>query len=140
MYKSNMAGAWEDNSDFSFNTAVRGFHIYHWVWLPHFGHRVEREHDRWRLFCNRQHGDMGADDNKPIVIYNENFFVTSVFSIFSYLLFTPEQSISLILNDRINNHFLTIWIIRMSAVACMGILSVVNLYIWPWWVCVCWIL
>ena len=40
-----MAGAQEDNSEFSFNTAVRGFHVYHRVWLPHLGQclRAQRE-------------------------------------------------------------------------------------------------
>ena len=46
MCKSNTAGAQEDNSEFGFNKAVRGFHVDHRVWLPHFGQRLraEREH------------------------------------------------------------------------------------------------
>ena len=32
--------------EFSFTAAVRGFHVYHRVWLPHLGQRLstEREH------------------------------------------------------------------------------------------------
>ena len=49
MCESNMAGARSidqgDNSEFGFNTAVRGFHVDHRVWLPHFEQplRAERE-------------------------------------------------------------------------------------------------
>ena len=34
------------DSEFSFTAAVTGFHVYHRVWLPHLGQRLntEREH------------------------------------------------------------------------------------------------
>ena len=49
MYESNMAGARsidQGDSEFSFDKAVRGFHVDCSVWLPHFEQplRVEREH------------------------------------------------------------------------------------------------
>ena len=41
-----MAGAREDDSEFSFTAAVIGFHVYRRVWLPHLGQclSAEREH------------------------------------------------------------------------------------------------
>ena len=76
MCKSDMAGAHEVNSEFSFNIAVRGFDLcYHRVWLSHFGEhlRVEGEHkkaeDFFAIAVSREHRDTGAqaDDDKPIV-------------------------------------------------------------------------
>ena len=70
-----MAGAQEDDSEFSFTAAVRGFHIYHRVWLPHLGQHLsaEREHenaeDRF-VITVREHSDTRADedvDDRPIV-------------------------------------------------------------------------
>ena len=61
-----MAGAREDDSEFSFTAAVRGFHVYHRVWLPHLGQclSVEREHgnaeDRFAIAV-REHSDTRAD-------------------------------------------------------------------------------
>ena len=41
-----MAGAQEDDSEFSFTAAVTGFHVYRRVWLPHLGQHLSagREH------------------------------------------------------------------------------------------------
>ena len=74
MYES-MAGAQEDDSEFSFTAAVIGFHVYHRVWLPHLGQRLstEKEHgnaeDRF-VIPVREHTDTRADedvDDRPIV-------------------------------------------------------------------------
>ena len=52
-----MAG---DMSEFSFTAAVRGFHVYRRVWLPHVGQRLsaEREHgnveDRFAIAVREQ--------------------------------------------------------------------------------------
>ena len=64
MCKSNMA---VDKSEFSFNTAVRGFHIDCRVWLPHFSQPlgVEREH-RDQSQSLSEYSDTGANDDKPI--------------------------------------------------------------------------
>ena len=70
-----MAGAREDESEFSFTAAVRGFHVYRRVWLPHLGQRLsaEREHgnaeDRFAIAVT-EHSDTRADedvDDRPIV-------------------------------------------------------------------------
>ena len=39
-----MAGAREEDSEFSFTGAVRGFHVYHRVWLLHLGQCLSAEH------------------------------------------------------------------------------------------------
>ena len=72
MCESSTAGAQSidrgDNSEFSFNIAVRGFHVDRKVWLPHFEQPL-REHgiakDRSR--CSSEHSDTGANDDKVIV-------------------------------------------------------------------------
>ena len=65
----------EDDSEFGFSTAVRGFHVYRRVWFPHPGQhlRAEREHmnaeDRF-VIAVRERSGAGADedaDNRPIV-------------------------------------------------------------------------
>ena len=77
MYTSikSMAGAREDDSEFSLAAAVTGFHVYRRVWLPHLGQRlsVEREHgnaeDRFTIAV-REHSDTRADEdvnNRPTV-------------------------------------------------------------------------
>jgi len=42
-----MAGAREEDSEFSFTAAVKGFHVYHRVWLLHLGQclSAEREYE-----------------------------------------------------------------------------------------------
>ena len=40
---ASMAGDQEGDSEFSFTAAVRGFHVYHRVWLPHLGQRLSTE-------------------------------------------------------------------------------------------------
>ena len=67
-----MAGAREDSVEFSFTAAVRGFHVYCRVWLPHIGQRLsaEREHgkvdDRFAIAI-REHGGTRADEARPLV-------------------------------------------------------------------------
>ena len=68
-----MAAAREDNlSEFSFTAAVRGFHIYRRVWLPHIRQRLsaEREHgnveDRFAIAV-REDGGTRADEVRPLV-------------------------------------------------------------------------
>ena len=63
-----MAGAQEDNSEFSFTAAVRGFHVYRRVWLPHLGQRLsaEREHGNAEdcfTIAVREHSDTRADED-----------------------------------------------------------------------------
>ena len=65
-------GMYVHNSEFSFNTAARGFHVDPRVWLPHFGKhlRAERETlNHWRLIAIfvREHSSIGANNDKPIV-------------------------------------------------------------------------
>ena len=72
-----LAGAREDDSEFSFTAAVTGFHVHRRVWLPHLGQclNAEREHgnteDRF-VITVREHSDTRADkdvDERPIVGY-----------------------------------------------------------------------
>ena len=55
-----MAGAREDNSEFSFTAAVTGFHVYRRVWLTHLGQRLGAE---------REHGN--AEDRFAIAVREE---------------------------------------------------------------------
>jgi len=52
-----MAEAGESNAEFSFAAAVRGYHVYRRVWLPHLGQCLKAEREgtwkHWRSFCNR---------------------------------------------------------------------------------------
>ena len=41
MCESNMAEAGENNTEFSFAAAVRAYHVYRRVWLPHLGQRLK---------------------------------------------------------------------------------------------------
>ena len=41
MCESNMAEAGENNAEFSFAAAVRGYHVYRRVWLPRLGQRLK---------------------------------------------------------------------------------------------------
>jgi len=76
MCESNVAEAGENNAEFSFAAAVRGYHVYRRVWLPHVGQRLEagRElgnaEDRFAIavYSLGEHSDhtARADDN-PIV-------------------------------------------------------------------------
>ena len=70
-----MAGPREDDSEFSFTAAVRGFHVYCRVWLPHLGQHLsaESEHgnaeDRFAIAV-REHTDIRADEDvntRPVV-------------------------------------------------------------------------
>ena len=94
-----MAGAREDNvdmSEFSFTAAIRGFHVYRRVWLPHLGQRLsaEREHgnvdDRFAIAV-REHGGTRADEVRPIVVH--------LLREFSKVLY---RQLSLFLHDRSN--------------------------------------
>ena len=72
-----MARAREDDSEFNFAAAVRGFHVYRRVWSPHLGQRLsaEREHGNTEdhfVIAVREHSDTGADedvDDRPITKY-----------------------------------------------------------------------
>ena len=60
-----MAGAQEDDSEFSFTAAVRGFHVYRRVWLPHLGQclSLEREYGNAEdhfVIAVREHSDNTA--------------------------------------------------------------------------------
>ena len=76
MCESNMAEAGENNAEFSFAAAIRGYHVYQRVWLPHLGQRLKagRElgntEDRFAIavYSLGEHSDhtARADDN-PIV-------------------------------------------------------------------------
>ena len=58
----------EDGSEFSFTAAVRGFHVYHRVWLPHVGQclSAEKEHgnaeDHFAIAIT-EHSDTRADED-----------------------------------------------------------------------------
>ena len=60
-----MAGAQEDNSEFSFTAAVTGFHVYCRVWLPHLGQHLSAERDAEDRFAIvvREHSDTRADED-----------------------------------------------------------------------------
>ena len=71
-----MAGAQEDDSEFSFTTAVKGFHVYRRVWLPHLGQRLSVEsecgnaEDRFAITVREHSGTKTVKDdvnNRPIV-------------------------------------------------------------------------
>ena len=76
MCGSNMAEAGESNVEFSFVAAVRGYHAYRRVWLPHLGQRLKtgnelgNAEDRFAIavYSLGEHSDhtARADDN-PIV-------------------------------------------------------------------------
>ena len=59
MCESNMAEAGENNAEFSFAAAVRGYHVYRRVWLPHVGQRLE---------AGRELGN--AEDRFAIAVYS----------------------------------------------------------------------
>ena len=70
-----MAGAREDDLEFSFTATVTGFRVYCRVWLPHLGQRLsaEREYgnaeDHFAITV-REHSYTRADkdvDDRPIV-------------------------------------------------------------------------
>jgi len=71
-----MAEAGENNAEFSFAAAVRGYHVYRRVWLPHVGQHLEarRElgnadnHFAIAVYSHGEHSDhtARADDN-PIM-------------------------------------------------------------------------
>ena len=72
----SMAGAQEDDSEFSFTTAVKGFHVYRRVWLPHLGQRLSVEsecgnaEDRFAITVREHSGTKTVKDdvnNRPIV-------------------------------------------------------------------------
>ena len=91
-----MAGAQEDNSEFSFNTAVRGIHVYRSVATTSWtAFKSRKEHGNAQdHFAIAVRAVTRADDDKPIVGHC-CFFVASTFSIFfSFVLFTFKQAIS----------------------------------------------
>ena len=70
---TSMAGAREDSMlEFNFTAAIRGFHVYSRVWLPHLGQHlsVEREHgnveDRFAITV-REHSGTGTNEDRPLV-------------------------------------------------------------------------
>ena len=72
-----MAGAREDELEFSFTAAVRGFHVYRRVWLPLLGQRLSTEGEHGNAedcfaIAVREHRDTRADedvDDRPIVFF-----------------------------------------------------------------------
>ena len=72
MCESNLAEAGK-NAEFSFAAAVRGYHVYRRVWLPHLGQRIKagselgNAEDRFAIavYSLGEHGDhtARADDN-----------------------------------------------------------------------------
>ena len=109
-----MAEAGENNAEFSFAAAVRGYHVYRRVWLPHIGQRLKagrelgnaEDHFAITVYSVGEHSDhtARADDN-PIVkgdaqmsegsssLQRPIATAGSLVSPFS-VLFTPEQAIS----------------------------------------------
>ena len=71
----SMAGAQEDDLEFSFTTAVKGFHVYRRVRLPHLGQRLSVEsergnaEDRFAITVREHSGTKTVKDvnNRPIV-------------------------------------------------------------------------
>ena len=59
MCESNMAEAGENNAEFSFAAAVRGYHVYRIVWLPHLGQHLQ---------AGRELGN--AEDHLAITVYS----------------------------------------------------------------------
>ena len=59
MCESNMAEAGENNTEFSFAAAVRGYHVYRIVWLPHLGQHLK---------AGRELGN--AEDHFAIAVYS----------------------------------------------------------------------
>jgi hypothetical protein len=62
-----MAEAREDNADFSFDAAVRGYHVYRRVWLPHLGQHLKADRERGNAedrfaIAVRENGD-----DKPVI-------------------------------------------------------------------------
>ena len=68
-----MAAAREDNlSEFSFTVAVRRFHVYGTVWLPHVGQHLSAERERGNVedrfaIAVREDGGSRADEVRPLV-------------------------------------------------------------------------
>ena len=67
-----MAGAQEDDSEFSLTAAVRGFHVYRRVWSPHLGQCLSAE---------REHGN--AEDRFAIAVREHRSISTAVSSLLS---------------------------------------------------------
>ena len=104
MCESNMAEAGENNAEFSFAAAVRGYHVYRRVWLPHLGQRLKagselgNAEDRFAIavYSLGEHSDHTA--TLTIIRLTPSLqrtiatagFLVSPFSV----LFTPEQAIS----------------------------------------------
>ena len=104
-----------DNAEFSFTAAVRGFHYYRRVWVPHIGQHlcVEIEQgnpeDRFAIAV-RKHDDIGVGDDRPVVGHLPRelskvlwYFLVhgGVLELHVYDLFT----FYLMPNDPVNNYF-----------------------------------
>jgi len=73
MCELNMAKAGEKNAEFSFAAAIRGYHVYQRVWLPHLGQHLKagrelrnaEDHFAIAVYSLGEHSDhtVRADDN-----------------------------------------------------------------------------
>ena len=72
-----------DNSEFSFNTAVRGFHVDHRVWLPYSEQPLGVENEQGIAENqSRDHSKTGVVKNLQLDTYHQSLFVASILSIF----------------------------------------------------------
>ena len=104
MCESNMAEAGENNAEFSFAEAVRGYHDYRRAWLPRLGQRLKAGSELGNaedcfaiaVYSLGEHSDHTATlmlirltPSLQRTIATAGFLVSPFF-----VLFTPEQAIS----------------------------------------------
>ena len=117
-----MAEAGENYAEFSFAAAVRGYHVYRRVWLPHLGHRLKagrelgnaENHFAIAVYSLGEHSDhIARADNHPSSVFTAKDNSDSRlfgFSIFRSIYTRTSQQLNLFTfyltpNGYINNYF-----------------------------------